>query len=95
MPKPATGKFNKTITTDTVMVMGLQIATFPVGNEGAKINYASGYTDGEGKFVPVEHYTKVITGAEFAALAQTMPNASKNFFDNLSDMLYAEIEKDA
>lgn len=95
MPKVATGKHKKVLTIDTVMILGFEVRTFPLGQEALILTYATGYNNPEGEFIPVERLQKAIQGDEFNAIAAMTPDTTGGLFGALQAILYAEIDKEA
>lgn len=52
------------------------------------INWAKGYMDGE-DFVPVEAYADVISGDDYAAIAEAMGDNSKTLKEQFEDAIWA------
>lgn len=55
------------------------------------IIYMEGY-ENDGQFVRVHTKTLNITGSEFLAVISAMPDASKNVYENLKDILYSLLQ---
>lgn len=94
MPKPAKGSRNKTVTIDTVMIIGMEVRTFPVGQEAVVVTYSSGHMQGA-DFLPVERHQFIIQQEEFNALAAHVPDGVKTLWEELEALIYAEIDKDS
>ena len=83
----------KTIEVNKIQVVSFTVATWPKDQAGIGINYAMGYDDPEGNFIPVESKQAGIQGQDFLDIVNSNPDGSINIYENIKNILYATLNK--
>lgn len=81
----------KEIIIDKIQVMNFTVAAWP--QKGIGVNYAIGYDNAEGVFVPVEPKQIGFEGEDFARIVTSPADGSLTLYENIKLALYTEIAK--